>query len=346
MEMTRYFLRKVKIFILAMTAGIFPFQAFAETKTLTDMTGAISELPTRPAHIADLWYAHNELLIMLGGASTIAMTVERESMSPWMYRLAPDLRAAIQLPSTTPTAETLLAGHVDLVFATPSLSGMESYRRTGIPTIGVEFHDTAGLLHCLDLTADVLGTPHALEVARNYRVYLDATEKTLAARLANVPEASRPRVLHILSLSPLKVDGSGTMIDEWIHLAGGRNAAGEIKGSKHPVSLEQVAAWNPDIIILGGMNGDAASLPSGPVWSELNAVKAGRVYRNPVGVFPWDRYGTEFALQLQWAASVIHPELFHDTDMEEITRAFYRRFFSYDLTQEEARRILAAQPPA
>ncbi|MCH4092487.1 ABC transporter substrate-binding protein [Acetobacter sp.] len=310
------------------------------------MTGVVGELPARPAHIADLWYAHNEILVMLGGAPTIAMTVERESMSPWMYHLAPALRNATQLPSTTPTAETLLAGHVDLVFATPSLSGVETYRKTGIPTVGVEFHDTAGLLRCLDLTATVLDTPHAQTVARDYRAYLNETEKALTSRLAAIPEASRPRVLHILSLSPMKVDGAGTMIDEWIRLAGGRNAAEEIKGAKRPVSLEQIAAWNPDIIILGGMSGDAEPKTDGPVWNELKAVKAGKVYRNPVGVFPWDRYGTEFALQIQWAATIIHPEFFHDTDMMEITRAFYRRFFSYDLAQDEARRILAAQPPA
>lgn len=344
--MLRYFLRKMKIFALAAAVWALPYPASAETRTLTDMTGVVSELPARPTHIADLWYAHNELLVMLGGASTIAMTVERESMSPWMYRLAPALHNATRLPSTTPTVETLLAGHVDLVFATPSLSGVESYRKTGIPTVGVEFHDTAGLLRCLDLSAIILGTPHAQEIARDYRAYLAETQKTLASRLTNIPEASRPRVLHILSLSPLKVDGAGTMIDEWIRLAGGRNAAGEIRGSKRPVSLEQIAAWNPDIIILGGMSGDPEPKTDGPVWNELNAVKAGKVYRNPVGVFPWDRYGTEFALQIQWAATVIHPELFHETDMVEITRAFYRRFFSYDLTQDEARRILAAQPPA
>ncbi len=344
--MSRYFLRKIKICALVATVCTLPVSALADTKTLQDMTGVVSELPVRPTHIADLWYAHNELLVMLGGASAITMTVERESMSPWMYRLAPALRAATPLPATTPTAETLLAGHVDLVFATPSLSGVDSYRKTGIPTVGVEFHDTAGLLRCLDLTATILGTDHAQEVARDYRTYLDVTEKTLAARLTDIPEASRPRVLHILSVSPMKVDGTGTMIDEWIRLAGGRNAAEEIKGPKRPISLEQIAAWNPDIIILGGMSGDAEPKTDGPVWKELKAVKNGKVYRNPVGAFPWDRYGTEFALQIQWAATVIHPELFHDTDMVEITRAFYRRFFSYDLTQDEARRILAAQPPA
>ncbi|NHN89062.1 ABC transporter substrate-binding protein [Acetobacter sp. LMG 1627] len=310
------------------------------------MTGIRSEVPSPPARIADLWFAHNELVVMLGGAPAIAMTVERQTMSPWMYRLAPALNKAVQLPGTTPTAETLLASQIDLVFATPALSGLDSYRRAGIPAVAVDFHDAAGLLRCLDLTADVLGTAHAQDVVKDYRAYLDETLNLLSSRLGDFPDASRPRVLHILSLSPLKVDGAGTMIDEWIRLAGGRNAAGEIQGSKRPVSFEQIAAWNPDIIILGGMSGTPEASTAGAVWSSLAAVRTGRVYRNPVGVFPWDRYGTEFALQLRWAATILHPDLFRDVSMAEVTQAFYRRFFAYDLTDEDARRILAAQPPA
>jgi iron complex transport system substrate-binding protein len=54
----------------------------------------------------------------------------------------------------------------------------------------------------------------------------------------------RPSVLHVYSLNPLVVDGTGNIIDAWINAAGGRNAA-QIPGRTRPVSIEQVQKWNP-----------------------------------------------------------------------------------------------------
>ena len=343
--MKKQFLKRALVLACLTTGAGMASAHAAGTKTVTDMMGVKTEVPVPPARIADLWFAHNELVVMLGGAPSIAMTVDRESMAPWMYRIAPILHNAEQLQGTTPTPEALLASHIDLVFATPQLSGLDVYRRANIPAVGVNFHDTEGLLRCLDLTADVLGTKRAHDIASDYRDYLQQTESFLSSQLSSISEDARPRVLHILSLSPLKIDGSGTIIDEWLHLAGGRNVAAAINGSKQAVSLEQIASWNPDVIILGGAAGKPDDAALGPVWQSLKAVKAGKVFRNPAGVFPWDRYGTELALQLRWAATVLHPELFRDVDMLSETKMFYRRFFSYDLTDEEARRILAALPP-
>lgn len=111
------------------------------------------------------------------------------------------------------------------------------------------------------------------------------------------------------------------------------------------VSPERVLYWQPQVIILGAGCGDIASSPYAALFKELDAVKQGNIWRNPAGVFPWDRYGTESALQLQWAASKLHPTLFSGLDMVSVTRDFYRQFFDYSLTPAQAMRILNALPP-
>lgn len=178
----------------------------------------------------------------------------------------------------------------------------------------------------------------------DYAGYLDGVVTRIATGIADIPEESRPRVLHLASLDPLQVDGSATIVDEWIRLAGGRNAADGLAGNQKPVSLEQVLAWAPDIIIVGGSVAQPLPAAAGG-WEGLAAVRDGRVYRNPRGVFLWDRYSSEFALQLLWAAKLFAPDRFSTVDIAEEAGDFYERFFDYRPNRAETERILAALPP-
>ena len=62
-----------------------------------------------------------------------------------------------------------------------------------------------------------------------------------------------------------------------------------------------------------------------PAWQSISAVKNNRIYANPTGTFPWDRYSAEEALQILWAAQLFHPEQFKDLNMVEKTQAFYKK---------------------
>jgi iron complex transport system substrate-binding protein len=159
-------------------------------------------------------------------------------------------------------------------------------------------------------------------------------------------------VLHIYSLNPLVVDGTDSIVDAWITVAGGRNAA-QVSGKTRPVSTEQIAQWNPDVIILASSAFDASDtsqqtldkLSADPALGQLAAVRNHRVVINPTGGWHWDRYGIEEALQIQWAAKTLHPEAFPGLDMVAETKTFYAQFLHYQLTDDQAHRILAGQNP-
>ena len=152
-------------------------------------------------------------------------------------------------------------------------------------------------------------------------------------------------MLHIQSLHPLKVDGRNTLLDTWNQLAGGRNVAAGIDGNMKPISPEEVIRWNPDVIIIGAGAGSLADSEFKTLFGSVKAVQQHRVWQNPAGVFPWDRYGTEVALQIQWAAKQLHPALFPQLDLVSATQAFYHQFYDYSLTADDAQRILQALPP-
>ena len=47
-----------------------------------------------------------------------------------------------------------------------------------------------------------------------------------------------------------------------------------------------------------------------------------------------------------WAAKTLHPDKFADVDMVKEVREFYSTFFGYQLSDDDAQRILDGNPPA
>lgn len=313
--------------------------------TVTDDLGQQVELPHPAQRIADAWYAHHSLLMTLGAGDRIVATVNHPEDRPWMFKVQPSLNQALQAHGKTFSSEALVARHVDAIFVPAQDPDAASYRQAGIPTLSMQFSDFASLKRSLLSTAQVVGTPEAERRAEAYNSYLEARIAAIGAITAPLAEKERPRVLHIQSLRPLKIDGSQTLIDTWIRLAGGKNAAAQVKGNMKAVSPEQIIAWDPDVIILGAGAGRLEDSDYAALFSGIKAVRERRVLQNPSGVFPWDRYGTEVALQIQWAAKQLHPRLFSQLDMIAATQDFYQRFYSYPLKADEAERILAGLPP-
>jgi len=317
--------------------------AFA--RTVTDDVGNTVTVPQQARRIADGWYAHHSLLMTLGAGDRIVATVNHASDRPWMFKIQPSLHQALAVHGRTFNSEALLAAKVDAVFVPAQDADADAYRRVGLPTLVMRFDDFPSLQRSLLTTAEVVGTPQARQRALAYNAYLNQQIAAIQAKTAGLKESQRPRVLHIQSLHPLKVDGRNTLIDTWIRLAGGRNAAAEVDGNMKEISPESVLFWQPDIIIIGAGAGTLADSDYAALFASLRAVKQHQVWQNPAGVFPWDRYGTEAALQIQWAAKLLHPQRFPQLDMVKTTRDFYQRFFDYPLNADEAQRILQAKSP-
>lgn len=320
--------------------------AGASSRVVAAGAGHALDTPLPPdVPILNGWPAHASVLIMLGAARRIAATVNQAKAHPWMYRVAPSLHDALQAPDRTFVLEDLLERNVQLAFVTPSDPTADKLASMGIRVVKTSFQDVASMRECILLTARELGG----EAPERARVYLDHLDRALDGMKrwrARLPaKAGQPRVLHIPQWTPtLLADGEKTIIDEWIQAAGGRNAATGLSGSLRPVTLEQLLAWDPDVLVEAA-KASRQKRPEG--YAQLRAVRAQRVYTNPEGVFPWDRYGCEFPLQLRWAASRLHPDAMPgDDDLAERTQDFYQRFFGYRLEKAEAQRILKGEQPA
>lgn len=235
-------------------------------------------LPARVERIADGWYAHHVLLMTLGAGNRIVATVNHPQRQPWMFKVLPSLHQAMAIDGSAFNVESLLAARVDLVFTSTADRQALPYEQAGLPVMRMGYTDLPGLQRSMLATARALGGAGPVERAKAYNGYLTDQLTRVQARVGDLPRAQRPRALHIASINPLKVDGSDTLIDQWIELAGGRNAAQGLKGNLQAVSAEQLLVWQPDVLILAANAGD---ISQSPLLQQLAAVQQGRVLRNP-----------------------------------------------------------------
>lgn len=318
------------------------------TKVIKDVDGQEVTIPVTPERVANLWHANNQVILTLGGAPKLSATTHYVTTIPWFRQVYPDI-TKVPAPiaaNNDLNMEALLATKPDVVLVS-SEKQAEAVRQAGLTAVRVGFSDMNGLMQTVNLTAEVLGTQGAYERAQKYNAYMQKNLKLIEERLKDLPDSERPKVMHIGSGTKVQnVSGSGIVIDEWIKIAGGQNVAADQKGMKD-VSMEQITAYAPEVIIIGG---DASAkgvqtIKSDAAWKDVPAVKNDKVIRNPYGTFNWDRYSTEEALQVLWAAKTLHPQKFTDIDMVKETQEFYSTFFGYSLSADDAQRILAGEAP-
>lgn len=124
---------------------------------------------------------------------------------------------------------------------------------------------TEGILDKITIVGDALGVPHVANVlAENVRAKM-----TAAISDANRPEASKKRVMFVLSTQGGKINasGTGTAADAIIRMAGGVNAVTEYEGYKQ-ITDEAVGLAAPDVILMmdrgdhGAANDELFAMPS------------------------------------------------------------------------------------
>lgn len=320
-----------------------------KTHTVTDMKGAKVEIPNEITSIADIWHAHNQVTLMLGAADKLVGTTEIIKKTDWFVKVYPRIKDVTTL--VTGGGKAAVLNSEELIKLKPSVvfgasdADIKTARDNGLVAVNCEFQNFEGMRKSVLLTGDVLGG-EAKTRAQKWAKLLDANLDRIAAKTHKLKKEDKPKVLHIANLEKLTIDGKTSIVNEWIEQAGGVNAIDEGKNLMQ-ITLEAIVKADPDVIIIGG-NGNVQSvqtLMADKKWSGIKAVKNHTVYANPLGTFPWDRYSGEEALQLLWAAAKLHPQLFRDLDMVKETKAFYKDFYNFTLSDDQAKQILTAKKP-
>ena len=130
-----------------------------------------------------------------------------------------------------------------------------------------------------------------------------------------------------------------------LKFAAGRNvAAAAGKGSLTRVSLEQILAWNPEVIVTQEPE-FFRRVRSDPLWRSISAVRNGRVHCAPVLPFGWldGPPSINRLIGVHWLLARLHPThpaVRAQAALPLAAQQFYQLFYGADLSLAAAGRLL------
>ncbi|NLV27049.1 MAG: ABC transporter substrate-binding protein [Methanomicrobiales archaeon] len=337
------------------TISLFQVSADKTSKTISDLAGRTVDIPTDVDRVAALVGPSYEKIFLLGALDKICLTHPLPKQMPWAKRVIPNLS---NIPSVTsaqdPNMEELVNQNVDLVFFWDFPKPVDKMNDIGIPVVVTQTTTTDQQAQSIEqfrelikgevtLFGEVLGQD-AQKKVEDYNNFFDEKVDRILKVTSLIPESERPKVYYVRGPDPLTTHGKNMYTQWWVEMAGGKLVSADISEGVPKVSIEQVISWNPDIIVMGRVNSTSPILDD-PTWSDISAVKTGKVYTNPEGVMYWD-YSSEGVLLLEYLAKLFHPEKFENINMNDEIKEYYAKFYGYSLTYDEAERILHHLPPA
>ncbi|HEY1505363.1 MAG TPA: iron ABC transporter substrate-binding protein [Stellaceae bacterium] len=319
----------------------------AGAKSFTDSGSRTVELPDQVTHV---WPAGppSEALIYI---------LAPEKLLGWTHRISPDAAAFMSnnygaLPvvgrltgrGNTANLEAVIAAKPDLVLDVgtvgPTYVSLADrvQAQTHIPyvLIGGSLAETPKLLRT---AGEVLGVSDRAETLARYA---EEEFADIKKKIATVPTNERPKAYMARGPRGLETDVTGSINGEALTFLGAQNVvpAGISAGNLADVSMEQVLAWQPDVIIT--IDGNfLASVFDDPQWQSVKAVHDKHVYLEPRSPFGWvdEPPGPNRLIGLRWLAHLLYPQLFSGNIRAE-TKRFYELFYHQAPTDAQLDQLL------
>ncbi len=235
-------MKKIGSFFFSLFLFTLGPEAFAAV--FTDEIGRQVEVLVPPRRIISVAPSVTEILFSLGLGERV-VGVSSHCNYP------PEARSKEKVGGyITPSLEKIVALHPDLVIQTADgdlKTFVERLSGLGIPVYIANPRSVAEVLESILKIGGVTSSlPHAQRLASSMREKMQAVQQKVQGR-------PQPRVLHAMSVDPLISSGKETFVHDLMVLAGGKNVAENARG-KHPqLSMEEVMARDPEVILLSAM---------------------------------------------------------------------------------------------
>jgi iron complex transport system substrate-binding protein len=320
-------------------------------RTVVDSAGRTVKVPTRvarvfaagpPASVAIFAIAPDKLL-----GWTRAIRPAEAAFMPERYAALPEL-GRLAGRGDTANVETVLALRPDVIIDVGSVADTYAslaervQQRTGVPYLLFD-----GRLESMASTFRAVGRATGDDDrAERVAAYAERVLADVKRRVASVPERDQPRVYYARGPAGLQTGLAGSINVEVLDFIGARNVAAGARGGLANVSLEQVLAWNPEVIITSDPNFHRA-VRDDARWRGVAAVRTKRVHLAPHLPFGWFDFppGPNRLIGLYWAGRALYPAAFPD-DLRARTAEFFELFYHRRPTDAQLDALLREQDAA
>ncbi|MBN2044935.1 MAG: ABC transporter substrate-binding protein [Anaerolineales bacterium] len=323
--------------------------AVAYPLTVTDSTGHTITLEQTPENIVIAGKATimvQDAIFMFEEAKTRVVGIENRGQSVFTF-----------LPYVDPNLDNKIllemnAGPEQIAPINPDVVLMKSFNASklgapleeiGITTLYFDLETPEVFLQDIDTLGQLFANPaRAEEIKAFYQSRMDLVDNLVATVTIEAP-----------SVLVLQYGMDGEEVaweippDTWLQTlmvekSGGNpiwKGTGE-SGGWTIVSLDQIAAWDPDQIYIIDYAGATAEIIAGlktdPLWQELKATQNEQLYGFPGDHYSWDQPDTRWILGLEWLAVTMQPELAGQIDLMAEVYAFYGEMYGMDDATIEA----------
>ena len=239
------------------------------------------------------------------------------------------------------------AGPEQIIPSNPDVVFMKSYlaeslgdpiEQLGIPVVYFDLETPEQFERDLRVICRLLGNEQR---AQEIIDFYEAKSTQVSSLIAEIPENQHPGVL-LMQYS----DRGGEIAfnvpsGEWlqtslVELAGGDPVWLEAAqgGGWTIVGFEQIAAWDPQIVIAIYYPGDPSpvveSLQADGNWQALTAAQNDQIFGFPGDFLSWDQPDPRWILGLSWLTTVLHPDTTDSIDMKSEIASFYKEMYGLD----------------
>jgi iron complex transport system substrate-binding protein len=254
--------------LFALLTACRPSAAPVGRLSAADDAGDTVRLSAPARRVVSLIPAATELLFAIGADSTVVGRTAYCDYPPAAHAV-PNLGDGIK-----PSIEAILARKPELVVLYNS--GQNAAVAGRLAQLGIP---------ALRLNTDVLSdVPRVARILGRLTGHLPAADSLVTVfdtALRNATEATssgaRPKVLLLVWEQPPMTIGRGSFLNELVERAGGQNVFADVTASSGVVSVEAVAARNPDLIFTTSEG--PTTFASRPEWQVVPAVRRHRFLR-------------------------------------------------------------------
>ena len=317
-----------------------------EERTIKDCAGDIVSIPNEVDEVINLVTYGCQAMVGLDLGDYLIGINEDSIESPWMAHMYPRINE-IPKYDQYESAESLLMTSADVVLCQES-DQARNLRSKGVTALTFSYYSIDDMKIAIQMLGELFGD-QAKEKCNKYLNYLDDCIESINTQMTenNVTKESLYYINGVSNKGLYKTAGKGSTNSACANLSYTIFATDAlIESPANTVDSEAILFANPENIIIGGKYQHVLydKLMSDEVWKDNYAVSHGNVFKVPMGISAWNRYGIEIAIMIPWTTKVVYPEYF-DFDLIDETIKFYKDFTGYTLTEEEANYILGGLTP-